>query len=153
MLSETFQRETIAQNFQLISAICFQGYLSDGKGILLLSQRPESVKCLYWLIPSYSTDTNLLGIYVGEYGQAFQTIFRGDWGKLSSVITEYNARELSLAVFHNRQEQKFFVFFLQDSEFSPVNSHRVLQPRLAEFFFQTISFDLSSFKFGTNPPE
>lgn len=136
MLSEAFQKETIAQNFQLLSAICFQGYLSDGKGILLLSQRPESIKCPYWLIPSHSPDTSLLGIYVGEYGQAFQTIFRGDWGKLSSIITEYNARELSLAVFHNRQEQKFSIFFLQDLEFSPANSYQILQPRFAEFFFR-----------------
>lgn len=136
MLSKDFQSKIITDNYQLLSAICFQGYLSDNRGILLLSECKESVNCSHWLIPIHSSDTNFIGIYVGEGGQAFQKMFRGNWGKLTPVIAGYNPEQLSLVAFHNRRDNQFSVFFLEDSQLNPVNSYRVLKPRLVEFLIE-----------------
>lgn len=136
MLSKDFQSKIITDNYQLLTAICFQGYLSDHKGILLLSEFQESVNCSHWLIPIHSTDTNFIGIYVGEGGQAFQKMFRGNWGKLSPVVAGYNPEQLSLVAFHNRRNNQFSVFFLEDSQVNPASSYQVLKPRLVEFFIE-----------------
>lgn len=136
MLSKEFHSKIITDNCQLLTAICFQGYLWNGKGILLLSEFQESVNCSHWLIPIHSTDANLIGIYVGEGGQAFQSIFRGDWGKLSPIIAQYDPYKLSLVAFHDRRDNEFSVFFLEDSLVNPADSYRVLEPRLIEFFIE-----------------
>lgn len=121
MLSKAFQSEIITDNFQLLTAIGWQGYLLDGKGILLLSEFQQSINCSHWLIPSHSSDDNFVGIYVGEQGQPFQTIFRGNWRKLSLAVVKYNPYNLGLVAFHDRQDNKFSVFFLENSELNPVN--------------------------------
>lgn len=135
MLSKAFQSEIITDNFQLLTAIGWQGYLLDGKGILLLSEFKESINCSHWLIPSHSTDDNLVGIYVGEQGRAFQMMFQGSWELLSPLIAKYNPNKLSLVAFHNSQDNKFSIFYLEDLQLNPVNSYQVLQPRLVEFFY------------------
>lgn len=77
-----FQKNLIADNFQLLAAIGWHSYLSDGKGFLLISSFTQSIKCPHWLVPSSSTDFTAL--YIGENNQAFQALFRRDWGVKSS---------------------------------------------------------------------
>lgn len=134
MLSKARQSKIINENFQLLAAICFQGYLWDGKGIFLLSEPQEKMECTHWLVPSFLAD--VAGIYVGERSSAFLTIFRGDWKKLSPVIAEYNPNQLGLVAFYERKNNSFSVFFLEDPNFTPVNSYQFFYPRLIEFFFQ-----------------
>ena len=75
-------------------------------------------------------------VNVGERSRAFLTIFRGDWKKLSPVIAEYNSNQLGLVTFYERKNNSFSVFFLEDTNFTPVNSYQFFSPRLIEFFFQ-----------------
>lgn len=126
-----FQKNLIADNFQLLAAIGWHSYLSDGKGFLLISSFTQSTKCPHWLVPSSSIDFTAL--YIGENNQAFQALFGGDWGELNQVITSYNPRKASLVSFHNPKTNKFAIFFVGSSEVTPVNSYQVLAPRLREF--------------------
>lgn len=132
LTNKNFQREFIVDNFQLLAAIGWHSYLSDGRGFLLVSSFRGATKCPHWLIPSATID--FIALYVGEKTQAFPALFGGDWREVNQVITSYNPCEISLVAFHNRRINQFSIFFVSSSEITPINSYQVLASRLREFF-------------------
>ena len=131
--NERFQKSFIDNNYELLAAIGWQGFISSNRGLVMMSEVQHPAKFPHWLIPA-NLDY-LMGIYIGEENYFYYHFFKSNWGQLSELVTSYKPDELTLVAFHDFKTSNFSVYPVGTPEISALGSFRKLQPRLIEFSF------------------
>ena len=131
--NEQFQKSFVDDNYELLAAMGWQGFISSNHGLIMMSEVQYPVKFPYWLIP---TSLNyLMGIYIGEENYFYHHFFKSNWGQLSELIISYKPDELTFVAFHDPKTYKFSVYPVGTTEVSALDSFKKLQPRLTKFAF------------------
>lgn len=133
ILNVQFQKSFVENNYQLLAAIGWQGFISSNRGLLVMSEVQELANFPYWLVPT-SLDY-LMAVYIGEENYFYHDFFKSTWGQLSELINSYKPNELTLVAFHDPKNSKFSVYPVGTLDVSALDCFRKLQPRLVEFAF------------------